>query len=500
MTEQAAVNAVIYTDGGAQPNPGWAGSGVHGYLFSHDEPKKGLGLGSIVATSNGYRDKVKNGKLKEVTVLKYIDLYSTVPGQMRTNNQGELMAVVNALRYCARYNLVSIKFFLDSEYVEKGINERLRNWVKYNWTRPDGSQIKNQEYWMEFISARDELMARGVDLTFTWMKGHVDNPEYVGNHKADELATAGRIKAKTTCGSPFQSNIETEANGYWKEDGDRDPFFFLRHMYYPTQKSENQPGVYYLGNQGPKDDTMFGVRVSDGSFGVVNLHTPNEGLEEIRNSLCNPEGEERRIAALNMDVFFSGGFVKDWQTFGSVAYERQDDDHANAKTLDSNLLSGEFNPPGHSFRAIETVTTLRRILEGLETNQYQSVPHITVTDITGEFYETQMVKKGNKKDAPLEAKTSLKDQFKTGASIHKLSAKYDNQSVTAGKGEVPITLTFGIDLPDRNALKRLEVESPTIYLLCITESEMSFRYYVAVKTSRGAGVFGAIYSNLRMII
>lgn len=500
MSDQPAINAIIYTDGGAHPNPGWAGSGVHGYLYSHEEPKRGLGLGSIVATSEGYKDKARHRNLKEVTVLKYLDLYATVPGQMRTNNQGELMAVVSALRYCVRYNLVSIKFFLDSEYVEKGINERLRNWVKYNWTRPDGTQIKNKEYWMEFIAARDELEARGVDLSFVWMKGHVDNPEYVGNHKADELATAGRIKAKMTAGSPFQSNIETDPIGYWKEASDRDPLFYLRHLYFSTQRVENQPGVYYLGNQGPKDDTMFGVRVTDGAFGVVSLAKPHEGLEEIRDGLCNNDGEDKRVAAMNMDVFFGASFAKDWETLGSTAFERTEEDHANAKTLKNNLLCGEFDPPGHSFRAVETVTTLRRILEGLEINGYQSVPQIVVTDITGEFFETQMVKKGNKKDAPTEAKTVLKEQFKSGAATHKLSAKYDHQTVTAGNGEVPITLTFGIDCPDRNALKRLEVDGPKVFLVCVTESEMAFRYYVAVKTARGSGLFGAIYSNLRLII
>ena len=45
---------VLYTDGGCRPNPGYGGSGIHGYLYTEEVPKKGAGQGLNILTAEGY--------------------------------------------------------------------------------------------------------------------------------------------------------------------------------------------------------------------------------------------------------------------------------------------------------------------------------------------------------------------------------------------------------------------------------------------------------------
>ena len=102
-------------------------------------------------------------------------------GQARTtNNQMELMALIEALKTVAPGTRV--KIVTDSEYVSKGVTSWLKGWIKNGWKTASKQPVKNRELWQELhalLQARPHVME--------WVRGHNGHPE---NERCDELARA----------------------------------------------------------------------------------------------------------------------------------------------------------------------------------------------------------------------------------------------------------------------------------------------------------------------
>ncbi len=98
-----------------------------------------------------------------------------------TNNQMELQAVIEGLRYLKRPTRVRV--VTDSSYVKQGITEWMENWKRRGWKRKTQSglkPVKNVEFWKEL----DELSQKH-QLSFELVRGHTGHPE---NERCDELA------------------------------------------------------------------------------------------------------------------------------------------------------------------------------------------------------------------------------------------------------------------------------------------------------------------------
>ncbi|MEY4285468.1 MAG: ribonuclease HI [Betaproteobacteria bacterium] len=136
----------IYTDGACKGNPGPGGWGV---LLRFGEHVKEL----------------KGGE------------------PLTTNNRMELMAVIQALR--ALKEPCRITFYLDSEYVRKGITEWIEGWKAKGWRTASKQPVKNADLWQTL----DALVAQsGHSIDWRWVKGHAGDP---GNERADALANEG---------------------------------------------------------------------------------------------------------------------------------------------------------------------------------------------------------------------------------------------------------------------------------------------------------------------
>ena len=136
----------IYTDGACKGNPGPGGWGV--YMRYGDSEK---------------------------------DLFG---GEgLTTNNRMELQAVIEALRALKRP--CQVDFFLDSEYVRKGITEWLSGWKARGWRTASKQAVKNEDLWRVLD---DALANCEHSITWHWVKGHSGNP---GNDRADSLANEG---------------------------------------------------------------------------------------------------------------------------------------------------------------------------------------------------------------------------------------------------------------------------------------------------------------------
>lgn len=136
----------IYTDGACKGNPGAGGWGVYMQYGAHEKELSG--------------------------------------GEAQTtNNRMELLAVIKALQALKRP--ADIDFYLDSEYVRKGITEWMAAWKARGWKTAAKKPVKNRDLWQQL-----DVLLEGCEhrLAWHWVKGHSGN---LGNEKADALANRG---------------------------------------------------------------------------------------------------------------------------------------------------------------------------------------------------------------------------------------------------------------------------------------------------------------------
>ncbi|MCH9780553.1 MAG: ribonuclease HI [Alphaproteobacteria bacterium] len=95
-----------------------------------------------------------------------------------TNNRAELEAAIQALRVIPEK--ASVTVYTDSEYVVKGMQQWIHNWIRKNWRTSSGSKVKNADLWENLL-----VLAQQRHVQWEWVKGHAGN---VHNERADFLA------------------------------------------------------------------------------------------------------------------------------------------------------------------------------------------------------------------------------------------------------------------------------------------------------------------------
>ena len=91
-----------------------------------------------------------------------------------TNNQMELIALLEAIKWCS-INDIPATIYSDSSYCVQGINTWMHAWNRGNWKKPK----KNKELWKKVHQAY-----RNFNGNVYWVRGHNGN---IGNEKADEV-------------------------------------------------------------------------------------------------------------------------------------------------------------------------------------------------------------------------------------------------------------------------------------------------------------------------
>lgn len=134
---------LIFTDGAAKGNPGRGGFGV---VISH------------------------NGKVLEKGGFR----------EYTTNNEMELMAVVEALKEVAPKK-VPVEIYTDSKYVVEGAKGWVFGWAKNGWVTMAKTDVLNKELWQELLS-----LLGTVEIIWHKIPGHSG---LAGNERADVIAS-----------------------------------------------------------------------------------------------------------------------------------------------------------------------------------------------------------------------------------------------------------------------------------------------------------------------
>jgi ribonuclease HI len=100
---------------------------------------------------------------------------------LTTNNRMELLAVIRALESLKRPSQVRIA--TDSQYVQKGISEWIKNWKLRGWRTSNKEPVKNADLWKEL-----DAVSSKHQIEWVWVKGHAGHE---GNERADMLANRG---------------------------------------------------------------------------------------------------------------------------------------------------------------------------------------------------------------------------------------------------------------------------------------------------------------------
>jgi ribonuclease HI len=138
---------VVYTDGGADPNPGPGGYGV---VMLFGAPPKTA------------RKELSAGFVRT------------------TNNRMEIRACMAALSELKRPSDVVI--FTDSQYLANAIEKNwAMTWREKGWRLSNGEPAVNADLWAQLL----ELLERHT-VAFVWVKGHAGTRE---NERCDALAT-----------------------------------------------------------------------------------------------------------------------------------------------------------------------------------------------------------------------------------------------------------------------------------------------------------------------
>lgn len=202
----------LYSDGGAEPNPGKGGFGV---IMCYKGVKREF--------SQGY--------------------------ELTTNNRMELMGVIYGLEKLKTKSVVNV--FSDSRYVidgiEKGWAER---WRSKNWYRTRTEKAINYDLWGRLLT----LITAQQKVTFNWIKGHAGHVE---NERCDQLALAALRGDNLQIDTGYvPSQLENELN---EEEGKQPSARTIKItesgdpcrkcgtsvLKKPTKKKEAKPGQTY---------------------------------------------------------------------------------------------------------------------------------------------------------------------------------------------------------------------------------------------------------------
>ncbi|RGE21533.1 ribonuclease H [Leucobacter sp. wl10] len=99
-----------------------------------------------------------------------------------TNNQGELMAVLDLLHATAARADEPLRILCDSQYVINSVTRWMPGWKRRGWRKADGRPVLNRELLEQLDAA-----LTGRDVRFEWVKGHAGHPL---NEAADLRARA----------------------------------------------------------------------------------------------------------------------------------------------------------------------------------------------------------------------------------------------------------------------------------------------------------------------
>ena len=157
----------IYTDGGADPNPGPGGYGV-------------------VLICGPHRKELQGGFART------------------TNNRMEILAAIKGLE--ALKAPCKVRLHSDSQYLVKAMTQGwARRWQAHGWKRNRHDKAVNPDLWQRLLT-----LCETHEVQFVWVKGHAGHRE---NERCDVLAGQAIHKGNLPPDEGYEPQSESEHDG-----------------------------------------------------------------------------------------------------------------------------------------------------------------------------------------------------------------------------------------------------------------------------------------------
>lgn len=482
------LRALIYTDGGCRPSSrGYAGWGMHGYLYTDTPAKTGTGCKHLI-TRDGYNAE-GSGK-PDISVLKYVNGFGALPG-VSTNNAAEVTALIRALELCMREGVKFLKVRADSNYTINGYKSWMHGWVKRNWKDQQGQPIINQELWIRAYELHTELAATGFKIEFQHVKGH--SGEF-GNENADKMATAGVMSGMN---GVYEEILElSDAKGYWGTSRENNrmlshPFRYFSAQGHVDVMTEDGRHIFYTGKMKRDDLEMVGKKISDSSLAIIYLKENDTVLQQICQSMADMvAGTYSGMMIADMGEILKPAQYASLTQFGPRLLVRNTEVRRLIDGPTDTLLCEEARPPFLSFRLVDTLQAMENNFKHYLNGSFGLV---TPTDITDILYETSTVGKDDK------AKTVVKLKPTIIPGLRTLNVKANYAKAGGGIGVVDLVLTMDQDIPDRNTLSALAAEGVRVTMVTWAESDSAIRFATVIEVNGDAAFWAGAYSNLKLV-
>ena len=139
---------IIYTDGGAKPNPG-----------------RGGWAAILISPAHNLTREIYGSE------------------ENTSNNRMELTAAIKALQ--ALKVPCCVDLYTDSQYLQNAFNNKwLDKWQRNGWRNANKEPVANQDLWQELIA-----LNKIHNINWQWVKGHAENKF---NNKCDYLVRKAR--------------------------------------------------------------------------------------------------------------------------------------------------------------------------------------------------------------------------------------------------------------------------------------------------------------------
>lgn len=161
----------IHTDGGCDKNPGGTGGWAYRISFNGGEPLE------------------ESGRT-----------------ECTTNNRMELTAAIKALetlhKHLSANQPCQVEIYSDSQYLVRGMNEWVANWMRQGWKLREGGEVKNADLWKRLLELEPDC-----PLSWNWVQGHNVDQD---NIRVDRLVQEAIKGKKEEQALPAQLQIPPE--------------------------------------------------------------------------------------------------------------------------------------------------------------------------------------------------------------------------------------------------------------------------------------------------
>lgn len=557
---------VIYCDGGTfRKNPGSYGRGLHWYTYNTNPIERKFPIGNLKPTTKGYATKdihaetfppnveskesfiemVKSDKTYLVNVTSIKEHAQGYP-DIQSNNAAELQAMVRAFEIIIETKADIALIYSDSQYVLKAI-ANLEKLNKFDYCNPNtGTPLSNNQILKELHRLQTMINTQGLKYMAKWIKGHGDaknddrTQSSIPNLFADEMASiaaslSNNLFYLSEDNARHEREITFEDLAEERKPKKIHPFLNNKRMYLGFTPRKNKD-VFFIGNPGeitqdkklerqividsktkeevvikrkvmiPIDiytgkmiaDAQVGVVVVEGGDPIINL------IEEVQEKwIVQHYAHPEMMYCLYMNT------ISDTKTYANLLKHKErwisrSFGTPNLETVDGKMLTYINDPVYLALRNFSNFESLYMQLVNYR-SKHIAIREQDITELLYDTFECSVSKdfRGGQKEKAILGK-SLKKEFGTDFKSLALEALFGDENPVTRK----IILTTGVDLLNRNQLKSIEGEFPSVKLLSWHHSGNLYSFAVFIEThkktenglqTKDYGIWRGVYSSQILI-